>query len=83
MERRGKMAYFMYFVLYSFIGFLLETLYTLVTRGILISKKCFLINLLCPVYGFGAIAILACTKPIKQYKRYCRYGSRICAACCL
>lgn len=68
MERRDKMAYFMYFVLYSFIGFILETLYTLITRGILISKKCFLINLLCPVYGLGAIAILACTKPIKQYK---------------
>ncbi len=62
------MAYFMYFILYSFIGFILETLYTLVTRGILISKKCFLINLLCPVYGLGAIAILACTKPVKEYK---------------
>ena len=58
----------MYFVLYSFVGFILETLYTLVTRGILISKKCFLINLLCPVYGLGAIAIVSCTRPIKQYK---------------
>lgn len=62
------MAYFMYFILYSFVGFILETLYTLVTRGIWISKKCFLINLLCPVYGLGAITILACTKPVRQYK---------------
>lgn len=62
------MAYFMYFVLYSFVGFILETLYTLITRGILISKKCFLMNLLCPVYGLGAIAIISCTRPIKQYK---------------
>lgn len=62
------MAYFMYFVFYSFIGFILETLYTLITRGILISKKCFLINMLCPVYGLGAIAILGATKPFKEYK---------------
>lgn len=62
------MAYFMYFVLYSFIGFILETFYTLITRGVWISKKCFLINLLCPVYGLGALAIVSCTRPIREYK---------------
>lgn len=62
------MAYFMYFVFYSFIGFILETLYTLITRGIFISKKCFLLNLLCPVYGLGAIAVLGATKPFRDHK---------------
>lgn len=62
------MIYFVYFVFYSFIGFILETLYSLVTRGIFIWKKCFLFNLLCPVYGFGAIAILLSTKSIREYK---------------
>ncbi|MBE7057482.1 MAG: hypothetical protein E7387_00055 [Ruminococcaceae bacterium] len=62
------MAYFIYFVVYSFIGFILETLYTLVTKGIFIWKKCFLFNLLCPVYGFGSIAILWSTKGIREHK---------------
>lgn len=62
------MVYFIYFFIYSFIGFVLETLYTFFTRGLLIWKKCFLINWLCPVYGFGAIAILLSTRLIKNYK---------------
>ena len=62
------MAYFMYFMFYSFTGFILETLYTLITRGLFVSKKCFLINLLCPVYGLGAIAILTATRPFKENK---------------
>lgn len=62
------MEYFIYFIFYSFIGFLLETIYSLLSTGTFILKKCFLFNYLCPVYGFGAISILFCTKNIKEYK---------------
>lgn len=62
------MEYFIYFILYSFIGFLLETLYSLLTTGAFIWKKCFLFNFLCPVYGFGAISIIIVTRYIKDYK---------------
>ena len=62
------MEYFIYFILYSFIGFLLETIYSLVTTGGFILKKCFLFNYLCPVYGCGAISILLATKYIREYK---------------
>lgn len=62
------MAYFIYFFIYSFIGFILETLYTLLTSGVFIWKKCLLINFLCPVYGIGAIAILFSTRKMRAYK---------------
>lgn len=63
-----NLDYFIYFVFYSFIGFLLETLYSLIVAGTFIWKKCFLFNFLCPVYGFGAISIILSTKYIKEYK---------------
>lgn len=57
----------MYFVLYSFVGYIGDAVYAYNKRDS-DFKKCFLINLLCPVYGLGAIAIISCTRPIKQYK---------------
>lgn len=62
------MLYFLYFIIYSFIGFILETLYTLFTTGIFVMKKCFLFSFLCPVYGFGALAILGITKNFRDNK---------------
>ena len=60
------MTSFMYFIIYSFIGFILETLYTLLTKGIFKMKKCFLINCLCPVYGVGALLILYTTRKMRD-----------------
>lgn len=62
------MLYFLYFIIYSFIGFVLETLYTLFTTNILVMKKCFLFNFLCPVYGIGALVILGATKYFRDNK---------------
>ena len=46
------------FILYSFLGFLLEVLYArLLGRG-RHGRKCLLFLPLCPVYGIGALAIL-------------------------
>ena len=62
------MSYFVYFFIYSFIGFLLESIYTLITKGCFLWKKCFLFNYLCPVYGLGAISILFSVRNIREYK---------------
>lgn len=51
------MIWFWYFVLYSFLGFLLEITYARVT-GDRPDRKCLLVLPLCPVYGLGACAIL-------------------------
>lgn len=52
------MIWFWYFALYSFGGFLLEVVYARITRSSKPDRKCFILLPLCPVYGFGALAIL-------------------------
>ena len=51
------MIWVWYFILYSFIGFILEVIYSKATNGIG-GRKCLLVLPLCPVYGLGACAIL-------------------------
>lgn len=50
---------FWYFLLYSFLGFLLEVAFARVIRSPKRDRKCFLFLPLCPVYGLGALGILA------------------------
>lgn len=52
------MAWFWYFAVYSFLGFLLEVGYARLTHSLKPDRKCFLLLPLCPVYGLGALAIL-------------------------
>lgn len=50
---------FWYFLLYSFCGFLLEKGYARLTGHPKRDRKCLLLLPLCPVYGLGALAVLA------------------------
>lgn len=47
-----------YFVIYSIIGFIIETLFGLVTKGVLESRKSFLYGPFCGIYGLGAIIMI-------------------------
>lgn len=51
-------AWFWYFVLYSFIGFVLEVLFARIIRNPKKDRKCFYFLPLCPMYGLGALLIL-------------------------
>lgn len=51
--------WFWYFMLYSFLGFVLEVLFARAIRNPKRDRKCFYFLPLCPVYGLGALAILA------------------------
>ena len=51
--------WFWYFLIYSFLGFLLEVGFARVTRCPKRDRKCRCILPLCPVYGLGAVCILA------------------------
>lgn len=51
--------FFSCFLFYSFVGFLIELVFSHFIRGKRHDRKCFFLFPLCPVYGFGAIAILA------------------------
>lgn len=48
-----------YFILYSFLGFLVEVAFARVVRAEKQDRKCFYFLPLCPVYGLGALLILA------------------------
>lgn len=61
----------LYFFIYSFIGWCLETIYAFTLSGKLI-KRGFLFGPLCPIYGFGAILLIIILgkckgKPLSQF----------------
>ena len=58
MEAR-RLEYFFYFLFYSFVGFLLEIAFARITRSPRKQRKCFYLLPLCPVYGAGALALIA------------------------
>ncbi len=47
-----------YFIIYSVIGFVLETLFGFATEGIIESRKSFLYGPFCGVYGLGAVVMI-------------------------
>ena len=49
--------YFLLFIIYAFIGWIAETIYTLITDKVL-SNRGFLIGPYCPIYGIGAISVV-------------------------
>ena len=47
-----------YFIVYSIVGFLIETVYAIFTKGTFESRQSFLYGPFCIVYGIGAIALI-------------------------
>lgn len=47
-----------YFILYSIVGFFLETIYAIFTKGMLESRKSFLYGPFCSIYGIAAVAMI-------------------------
>ena len=54
-----------YFIIYSIVGFIVETLYALVVYGTLESRQGFLYGPFCPIYGVGALAIILTLKNLQ------------------
>ena len=57
------MRWLWYFIIYSFMGFLLEVAFARAIRHPKRDRKCLLLLPLCPVYGLGACLIL-CLAPM-------------------
>ncbi len=53
-----------YFFIYAFLGWILETIYCVVTLGVF-NKRGFLYGPVCPIYGFGAVILIQFLKKIK------------------
>ena len=53
------------FFIYAFLGWCLEVAYHALVTGQFINRG-FLNGPWCPVYGFGALAVLACLLPLRE-----------------
>lgn len=58
--------YITYIFIYSFLGWVIETIYALLVHGYFV-KRGFLYGPICPIYGFGAVILLLITQ--KMYKK--------------
>ena len=63
-----------YFVLYSFIGWCLETIYAYIVFKHFV-KRGFLYGPICPIYGFGAILLILNLKNIKEENKIAKFLS--------
>jgi uncharacterized membrane protein len=48
-----------YMLIFSIIGLILETAYCFITTGVLESRKGLILGPVCPIYGVGAVVIIA------------------------
>ena len=63
--------YIIYFFIYSFLGWIIETIYAFIIHGGFV-KRGFLFGPLCPIYGFGAVILLLATKKMygKPFRKF-------------
>lgn len=59
------MQLFLAFLVYSFLGWLCETIYCSIGQKKFVNRG-FLNGPLCPVYGFGAVAVLLFLRPVRE-----------------
>lgn len=55
-----------YFIIYSIIGWICETIFCSVRERRFVNRG-FLKGPYCPIYGFGAVAILMVSLPVRQW----------------
>ena len=65
------MDYIAYFFIYSFLGWIIETIYAFIIHGGFV-KRGFLFGQICPIYGFGAVILLLATKKMygKPFQKF-------------
>lgn len=67
---------FWYFVLFSILGLIIETVYGYITMGVLESRKGLIWGPFCPIYGVGATILILILNQVdrKDYIRLFIYG---------
>ena len=74
-EKKDKiLRFFEYFVIYSFLGFILETIYALIVGGVFESRKSFLYGPVCAIYGVGATILITLLERYKGNKLKLFFG---------
>ena len=49
-----------YFIIYSVLGYMIETIYGMITKGVWESRQSFLYGPFCGIYGLGAVIMIIC-----------------------
>ena len=57
---------FAYFIIYSILGYLIETLFGIVTKGVIESRQSFLYGPFCAIYGLGAVIMIGLLQYFKK-----------------
>ena len=57
-----------YFIIYSILGYFIETIYGMLTKGVLESRRSFIIGPFCGIYGLGAVAMILALQYFKKNK---------------
>ena len=60
--------YLWYLIIFSIIGLIVETLFCFITTGHWESRKGLILGPLCPIYGVGAVVIIAILGRYKEHK---------------
>lgn len=55
-----------YFILYSIVGYIIETVFGLLTKGVVESRKSFLYGPFCSIYGVGAVIMIVFLQYFKK-----------------
>lgn len=55
-----------YFIIYSIAGYVIETAFGFLTKGVLESRKGFLYGPFCPIYGLGAVIMILGLQAFKK-----------------
>ena len=66
-----------YFIIYSFVGFIIETLFGVVTKGVIESRQSFLYGPFCAIYGLGACVMIVSLQKLKKSHNYLFIGGFI------
>ena len=62
-----------YFIIYSVAGYIIETLYGMITKGVWESRQSFLYGPFCGIYGLGAVVMILCLHKFpKKYNVFYR-----------
>lgn len=56
---------FAYFIIYSVIGYIIETAYALVLYGVVESRQSFIYGPFCAIYGVGAVIMICALQRFK------------------
>ena len=60
-----------YFILYSIAGYIIETIFGLLTKGVIESRKSFLYGPFCAIYGVGAVIMIVFVIFWWIFNRFC------------